>query len=117
MPTEGENLLWLRVAALRGIEIPERGARASVEGERFRVQVTRRGAPKSTELSRLSQLVSDPSCRGVIGEIVVERAQPPRRRRVPTARGLGNPRPDWRIALLEQEAARLARHQPDRRSP
>jgi hypothetical protein len=75
MPADGENLLWLRVAALRGIALPGCGARARAE---------------------------------------IERAAPPPRVRVPTARGLGLPRADWRLALLAREAERLAELQPER---
>jgi hypothetical protein len=75
MPADGENLLWLRVAALRGIPLPGRGARARIE---------------------------------------VERPTPQKRARVPTARGLGLPRANWRLALLAREAERLAKLQPER---
>jgi hypothetical protein len=111
MSNKAENLLWLRVAALRGVD-PGRGARAHVEGDRFQVQVVRKAKPTmaAAGLSRGPIVVNAPGCSGVIGEIVPHQA---RRSRIPTSRGLG---PDWRFGLLEREAERLATFQPDRRT-
>jgi len=114
---DGQNSLWLRVAALRGLDPSERGERAHVLGERFEVQVARVSGRKTPEVERVSRLMSDPSWRGVIGEIVVERSEPPRRSRVPTSLGLGTSPLDWRRALVEREAERLAHQQPERRLP
>jgi hypothetical protein len=112
-----ENLLWLRVAALRGIQVPKQGARAHVSGDRFQVEVSRVDAWRTTEIARVARVVSDPGCRGVIGEIVSELSEIRRRSRTPTIRGYALGPLDWRRALVEREAERLARHQQGRRSP
>lgn len=117
MSLQAGNSLWLRVAALRGIQILERGERAYVEGERFQVQVASLSGRRAAEVERVSRLVNDPACRGVIGEIVATPTGPERRTRIPTSRGIGVTSLDWRRALIEREAERLAHQQPDRRSP
>jgi hypothetical protein len=117
-----QNLLWRRVAALRGIHVPERGARAYVSGERFLVQVSRVDATKTDEIERVGRVVSDPSCQGVIGEIVgspdgsPDHDEIPRRARIPTLRGYVLAPLGWRGALIEREAARLVDLQPERRT-
>jgi hypothetical protein len=113
---KSENLLWLRVAALRGIHVPERGARAYVSGERFLVQVSRVDARRTEEIERVGRVVSDPSCQGVIGEIVAHRHEVPRRSRIPTLPGYATAPLGWRRGLIEREASRLARLQPERGS-
>jgi hypothetical protein len=111
-----ENLLWLRVAALRGIQDPKRGGRAHVSGDRFQVEVSRVDARRTTEIARVARVVSDPNCRGVVGEIIAEPNDVPRRSRIPTMRGYATPSLDWQLGLIQREAERLARLQPDRRS-
>jgi hypothetical protein len=89
------NLLWLRVAALREIQVSKRGARAHVTGDRFQVQVARVDARRTTEIARVERVVNDPSCRGVVGEIVAEIVdepdERPRRSRIPTLQGYATP--------------------------
>jgi hypothetical protein len=118
---ESEDLLWRRVAALRGIALPNLGGRAHILGDRFAVQITRpRTARRKTPVREVGRVSLADSYQGVIGEIAVgnnpdradearagsanDRAQPP-----PTALG-------WHRALIEREAERLARLQPERRS-
>jgi hypothetical protein len=117
---EVEDLLWRRVAALRGIALPSLGGRAHISGDRFAVQVTRpRTARRKTPVREVGRVSLADNCRGVIGEIAVgnrdrgheagtgssnDRAEPP-----PMALG-------WHRALIEREAERLARLQPERRS-
>ena len=110
------NLLWLRVAALRGIHVSKRGARAHVTGDRFQVQVARVDARRTTEIARVERVVSDPSCRGVVGEIVDEPRERQRRSRIPTLQGYATAPLGWRQGLIEREAERLAQLQPHRRS-
>jgi hypothetical protein len=95
---EGDNLLWRRVAALRGIEVPRRGD-APIRGDRFQVRISR-VRRKTGEIERARDLVSAPTCQGVIGEIF---------NRVGPADALG-----WRRALIQAEGERLARTQPER---
>jgi len=111
-----ENLLWLRVAALRGIHVPKRGARAHVTGDRFQVEVSHVDARRTTEIERVARVVSDPSCRGVIGEIVADLDEVPRRSRIPTIRGYALGPLGWQRGLIRREAERLASLQPGRRS-
>jgi hypothetical protein len=111
-----ENLLWTRTAALRALQIPTRGERAHVAGDRFQVQVSGSGTGQTENVRRASRLLLAPSCRGVIGEIVVKRPEPTRRARIATRPGIGPPVADWRRPLVAQEAERLARLQPERRS-
>jgi hypothetical protein len=113
---DGEGLLWQRVAALRGIRAARRGDRAHVSGERFQVQVSGIPAGQAHNIEGVARLLCDSGCRGVIGEIVVKRNDPPRRARIATRHGLGTPTLDWRRSLVEREAERLARLQPARRS-
>ena len=114
MDLETENLLWLRVAALRGIDLPGRGARAHLSGDRFQIQVARVASPKTAELERVARLVSDPSCQGVVGEIVARRDDaPPHAPPAPRRRKITSPL-GWRGALVEREARRLAGLQPER---
>jgi hypothetical protein len=110
------NLLWLRVAALRGIQVPKRGARAHVTGDRFQVEVSRVDARRTTEIARVARVVSDPGCRGVVGEIVAGASEVPRRSRIPTLRGYTTGPLSWHQGLIKREAERLARLQPDRGS-
>lgn len=107
-----ENLLWLRVAALRGIQVQKHREHAHLSGQRFQVEVSGTVGRKTVE--RVSRLVSDASCNGVVGEIAVRRNDSPKRARVPTFLGVGTTPLDWRRALIEREAERLARTQPDR---
>ncbi|HVU52312.1 MAG TPA: hypothetical protein VHL80_16575, partial [Polyangia bacterium] len=92
------------------------GARAHVTGDRFQVQVSRVDARRAREIARVARVVSDPSCRGVVGEIVGELGEGPRRSRIPTLRGYTIAPLGWRQGLIEREAERLALLQPDRRS-
>jgi hypothetical protein len=113
---DDENLLWTRVAALHALAAPTRGERAHVAGDRFQVEMSGIGTEPTESVRRASRLLLDPSCRGVIGEIVVKRSVPPRRARIATRPGLGPPPADWRRTLVAREAERLARLQPERRS-
>jgi hypothetical protein len=130
MTSEDENLLWLRVAALRGIEVPKReGTRAvstvqtaptaPILGERFAVRISR-ARLDTGEIERASRLVSAPSCQGVIGEIIAPAAEAandaPRRSRIPTTRGYTLEPLGWHRGLIEQEGERLRRAQAERRS-
>jgi hypothetical protein len=111
-----ENPLWTRVAALRALQVPPRGERADVAGDRFQVQVAGLTTGSTESERRASRLLLDPSCRGVIGEIVVKRQEPPRRARIATRPGIGPPPADWRSTLVEHEAQRLTRLQRERHS-
>ena len=115
MPMDVDNLLWRRVAALRELQIPSRGEHAPISGARFQVQIAA-GAGRKTA-ARVSDLLSDSTYSGVIGEIVVPRDGAPRRKRVHTSRGLGTHALDWQRALIEREAERLARLQPEHSPP
>jgi len=98
---ESEDLLWQRVVAFRGIELPKRGDRLHITGERFEVQVT--GARASSRgTGRVARVEAAPAYRGVVGEIVSTRSP---------AGPLG-----WRHGLIATEAERLARLQPERRA-
>jgi hypothetical protein len=108
MPLDTENPLWRRVAELRGIHLDEKGRKAHVAGDRFRVQVSRVDARKGAELARVARVVNDPSCQGVIGEIVAARGGLRRRDRIPTLRGYVTPGLGWHRGLIEREAGRLA---------
>jgi hypothetical protein len=112
---DDENPLWKRVAALRGVEVTKPGEPVRVAGERFQIQVSR--VATAPNINSASRVLCEPGCRGVIGEFVVKRHEFAARARVATRRGLSTtPPPDWRRALLEREAERLARMQPERRS-
>jgi hypothetical protein len=115
-----ENLLWQRVAALRGIDVPKRGDRACITGERWTVEVAR--PARSPHVERAAQRASDPAVRGVVGEIVAR----PDGAGAGAGGGAGGAvaagRPTiatplgWRRALIEWEGERLARSQPERAS-
>ncbi len=88
-----ENLLWKRVAALRGIHTPKRGERPHISGERFHVQMLR--AEDKARAQRLAAQVTVPDDRDA-----------------PTFTPIG-----LRRASIQLEAARRARAQLERLSP
>jgi hypothetical protein len=81
---DGEHLLWQRVVALRGL-------RTHVSGARFQVQVSRIPPGQTNNVERVSRLLCDSGCNGVVGEIVAKRNESPRRARILTRPGLGMP--------------------------
>jgi hypothetical protein len=137
-----EDLLWRRVAALRGIDLPKRGERAHISGDRFHVQLAGVHPTKRPLMDQVSRLAGEAGCRGVIGEIVARPAARARTARVIRADAipaLAERRPTqphgwrvevldreperrrrttqplgWRIGLVEREAERLRLSQPDR---
>jgi hypothetical protein len=133
---EIDDSLWRRVAALRGIQLAKLGERANIYGERFQVQVSR--APeRKTPVPELNtapvvRLVGDPSCQGVIGEIVLEHEGAVNQNAAANDEEATNdqleasavaddpPAPTtplgWRRASIVQEAQRLARVQLERRT-
>ena len=90
-PVKDDNLLWRRVAALRGIQGPKRGERPHISGERFHAQMLRAEEKARRNGSR--------------------RTPPPptRERDAPTFTPIG-----LRRALIQMEAARTARRQRER---
>jgi hypothetical protein len=80
------------------------------------VEVSHVDARRTTEIERVARVVSDPGCRGVIGEIVADFDDVPRRSRIPTIRGYAIGPLGWRRGLIQREAERLASLQPGRRS-
>jgi hypothetical protein len=129
MTSQSENLLWLRVAALRGIEIPERddaervpdaprAANLPILGDRFAVRVSR-ARHNTGEVALANRLASAPSCQGVIGEIVAPAGEAandgPRRARIPTMRGYALAPFGWHLGLVESEAERLRARGPTER--
>ena len=119
---EFEDQLWRRVAALRGIGLTHLGERAHVLGDRFAVQIIRpRSARPTTPIPERVRVSLADTCRGVIGEIVAgDRGRGDERRDPESARAqrplIASTALGWRRALIEREAERLARHQPERGS-
>ena len=123
---DSDDSLWRRVAALRGIQLTNLGERANIYGERFQVQVSRTPERKTpipvASTAPVVRLVGDPSCQGVIGEIVLQQDGTANQdAATPDARvAASDPTPTtplgWRRALIVQEAQRLARVQLGRRT-
>jgi hypothetical protein len=118
---EYEDLLWRRVAALRGIEASKLNERGRLLGERFQIHASRDHEQKTPEAERVFRLVGDASCEGVVGEIALKEA---RARKSTLAMGVSAKNRGaahsttplgWRRALIVREAERLARRQLERR--
>jgi len=125
---DSDDSLWRRVAALRGIQLANMGERANIYGERFQVQVSRVPERKTpvpvANMAPVVRLVGDPTCQGVIGEIVLQRDEAPNQAapaNLEAGTAANDPTPTtplgWRRALIVREAERLARVQIERRSP
>ena len=118
---EHEDSLWHRVAALRGIDVSNLGARDHLSGDRFQVHASR-AREQTPEAERVFRLLGDENCEGVVGEIVLKKARA-RKTTLPmgvqvAGRGgahLTTPL-GWRRALIVREAERLALHQLERRA-
>ena len=134
---DSDDSLWHRVAALRGIQLAKIGERANIYGERFQVQVSRAPERKTpvpvANTAPVVRLVGDPSCQGVIGEIVLQHdgaedaatnqtTEEAAADQQPDTRAIAGHLPapttplGWRRALIVQEAQRLARVQIERRT-
>jgi len=97
-----ENLLWTRVARLRGSSSPSGRTRGNVLGDRFQVQVSGLARRTTADLRRASRLSLEPVAAAFIGSSSWRRATRPPRGRVATVPGLGPP-VDWRRVLVQRE--------------
>ena len=97
VPNE-KNLLSLAALDGSGARSPERSERVHVIGVRFDVQVCRRHHGRAVrdvdEAERVTYLVGDHDCQGVVGEFVVDQDLPRLGVVEPVRRGGGGPEVD-----------------------